>query len=75
MSKRMDQVVEELRKELPIIDVLDVTTRHFQTKLVLVDFKVKGIVVLVNTIFKLKRILFEKRSIFHLPCVDFLVAV
>ena len=34
---------------------------------VLVDFKVKGIVALVNRFSKLKRILFDKRSILHLP--------
>ena len=46
-------------------------TRHFRTQLLPDVFNVKGIVVLLNRFSKLKRILFEKRSILHLPRVGF----
>ena len=50
-------------------------TRHFQTQLLPEVFKVKWIVVLLNRFSKLKRTLFEKRPIFNLPRVGFLIAL
>ena len=50
-------------------------TRHFWTQLLPEVLKVKWIVVLLNWFLKFKRILWEKRPIFHLPHVDFLKAV
>ena len=46
-------------------------TRHFRTQLQPDVFNVKGTEVLLNRFSKLKRILFEKSSIFHLPGVGF----
>ena len=44
-------------------------TRHFQTQLQLTVFNLKRTVVPVGRFLKLKRILFMKSSIFHLPRV------
>ena len=45
-------------------------TRHFQTRLDQAVFKLNWIVVLVHQLPNLKRILFKKRSIFHLPYAE-----
>ena len=50
-------------------------TRHFQTQLDQAVFKLNGIVVLVHQLPNLKRILFKKRSIFHLPYAEYRKAV
>ena len=47
---------------------LPLKTRHFQTQLGLVLFKLKWPKVPVDQFSKLKRGLFQKRASFHLPC-------
>ena len=45
-------------------------TRHLQTRLDQAVFKLNGIVALVHQLPNLKRILFKKRPIFHLPYAE-----
>ena len=50
---------------------VELETRHFRKELRLKILKLRGIVVVVHQFSKLKRILFQERSIFYFPFLGF----
>ena len=54
---------------------VELETRHFRKELRLEILKLRGIVVVFHQFSKLKRILFQERSIFHFPLLGFLKPV